>query len=820
MAKGRKQRTSRKDLQTKQIEQKRAKLGIGDHNPFDRQKQNVRRRVLGQRVPTTRVSQSVAQSKRDKRMSKTISREFANMMKSGVFKDRRVDARAGDTGRQAAVRTRDIEQGLRQAAEGILTHKGVPLDAVEDAAIRASGFSDERETHIAPAPGSGADAGNAKTSDEVFSEIIQKSKFHRAQRKADAFEEQLEREVLDTEFATTIQPTLTPLDGDRARQLSEQIEVENAFGERGFERVVGDIALETQKARARNRLLTDAEYLRKQLEELQETSSSSDDMPPSKRPPGGDDSDVEADVNRLGPGAEAYDDELIPYRLDPAFAPEGSLDSSEVDTSDVSIMSSSDAPASAVRPAEALGEYSDVGSESDALPTGIDAIPRVVEAPQSLGDFEALANPLAPAEELVLLDRIAKSNSARVDAANKEKMRTFLCVLLDRVASLATGTWEANETQARIDAAARAIRFVCMDIPSDSAVVCRTRIQAIHSSMARRGSSNLPLMRQELLQLRLFFVAWRPPCSDGSDALFSGPKPVEHHPVLTPAILVLADAARVCEPKGMEDVPAALLLAQILLSAANLGRVFIAGLAGLLTRTSAAISDAEAHASLDAAETPCLSMSLVPSGSGDAPVLPAHARVAAASALGRCVLGFVALYGAPGNQHLDVFPELVDALLAALTRLLEGVDAPNAELDAAARALRSSVARIRRSRRALALLPQRLPDIRLLEPNFDPLFHPTRGGVSQHPSAQGRRDRAERQRTRREERHTIKEGKRRGEAIALALQDRERKRREEQSTRYREILKTLERDAATYNKMDRMSAAMKLDARKERRGAK
>ncbi|KAL3699158.1 hypothetical protein R1sor_017180 [Riccia sorocarpa] len=190
-----------------------------------------------------------------------------------------------------------------------------------------------------------------------------------------------------------------------------------------------------------------------------------------------------------------------------------------------------------------------------------DALPFVINAPQTLAEFRTLVDERPEEELVVAIQRIRTCNAISLAAENRRKMQIFYNVLLQYFGSLAA---EKPFHLSRLNLLTKPLIELSMETPYFAATCARERLIHMHNQITNRlktsdGNSYWPSMRT-LLLLRFWSMIFPP-----SDL---------RHPVMTPAILFMSEVLCRCPITSGRDVAVGAFLCSLLLSTLRDARRF------------------------------------------------------------------------------------------------------------------------------------------------------------------------------------------------------------------------------------------------------
>ncbi|GIQ88330.1 hypothetical protein KIPB_010556, partial [Kipferlia bialata] len=147
----------------------------------------------------------------------------------------------------------------------------------------------------------------------------------------------------------------------------------------------------------------------------------------------------------------------------------------------------------------------------------LSSMPYVLKVPAGLEEYMEMLGPLSPHGEILLLDRLVRSNSVKARTENRQAMLSLLQLSLARYKYLATVCEREREVEAeaegedlspedlaciaegiardkaearvRLSAVGRCFRHCCSEIPGDGANTVLTEIRALISGF---GQARLP----------------------------------------------------------------------------------------------------------------------------------------------------------------------------------------------------------------------------------------------------------------------------------------------------------------------------------------
>ncbi|XP_010932890.2 uncharacterized protein [Elaeis guineensis] len=193
-------------------------------------------------------------------------------------------------------------------------------------------------------------------------------------------------------------------------------------------------------------------------------------------------------------------------------------------------------------------------------PTGPEALPFVIEAPNNLTELCSLLDNRSDTEVVEAINRIRACNSIRLAAENRKKMQVFYGVLLQYFAVLAT---RSPLNIKIIKSLVRPLIEMSAETPYFAAICARQRLIHVRTRFCDDikipGKSSWPTLKT-LLLLRLWSLIF--PCSD------------LRHVVMTPALLLMCEYLMRCPIESGRDVAIGSFLCSMVFSVTKQSRKF------------------------------------------------------------------------------------------------------------------------------------------------------------------------------------------------------------------------------------------------------
>ena len=207
------------------------------------------------------------------------------------------------------------------------------------------------------------------------------------------------------------------------------------------------------------------------------------------------------------------------------------------------------------------------------------------------------------ADASLIIQRIHKSNSVRLDHRNKEKMQNFYDVLLKRFIGVGDALYNSGngggelERYEQLNSLTKTLYSMAQDAPDSAAAVWGRRLGIFQNAHAKRlrDSELVPLDSEEE------FTAWP---SSGTLLLFRAlghvfPMTDLRHVVTTPALLTLGQIVGQTPVRSVEDVMKGIFCAALMLEytkeAKRIAPEGLAFLAGVLNLFSDDVDEASAE---------------------------------------------------------------------------------------------------------------------------------------------------------------------------------------------------------------------------------
>ncbi|XP_038973090.1 nucleolar protein 14 isoform X2 [Phoenix dactylifera] len=191
-------------------------------------------------------------------------------------------------------------------------------------------------------------------------------------------------------------------------------------------------------------------------------------------------------------------------------------------------------------------------------PSGLEALPFVIEAPNNLTELCSLLDNRSDTEVIEAINRIRACNSIRLAAENRKKMQVFYGVLLQYFAVLAT---RSPLNIKIINSLVRPLIEMSVETPYFAAICARQRLIHIRTRFCEDikipGKSSWPTLKT-LLLLRLWSLIF--PCSDF------------RHVVMTPALLLMCEYLMRCPIESGRDVAVGSFLCSMVFSVTKQSR--------------------------------------------------------------------------------------------------------------------------------------------------------------------------------------------------------------------------------------------------------
>eukprot|EP00768_Dysnectes_brevis_P000006 gnl/Dysnectes_brevis/1001_a1116_1491.p1 GENE.gnl/Dysnectes_brevis/1001_a1116_1491~~gnl/Dysnectes_brevis/1001_a1116_1491.p1 ORF type:complete len:731 (+),score=277.30 gnl/Dysnectes_brevis/1001_a1116_1491:134-2326(+) len=467
-------------------------------------------------------------------------------------------------------------------------------------------------------------------------------------------------------------------------------------------------------------------------------------------------------------------------------------------------------PQPGVRRPLPIGILGEDSSEEDQAPEehadtsgGLSALPFVLPVPGSYAAFLSLCRRVSEQEELLLLDRLIKTNSSHIDKANTPKMERLGEFLLQRFKELSA----VEPGSPRISAVARAIRHVCWEVTPHMGVVCKEELSAILEAHIDGGNPN----RAALLVIRLM------------PRIFPAPPPLPsrvradlrarsaRHPVLSPALLLVDMLAHRLQIQAPADVLTGILLAQIGASFLIRSRRVLPSLPALLARLLAAIGNGTmGKGALDKADAERrLSLEMVPMDRAGLSVQASRClRGAALSAICDTLTLLVELW-CTGTDPLQAGHQMFAEALAELEHFKD-----QSEIITGFDRCWSSISRLPADFPAsLRWLEPKMPHVQESDPLFDVDFRPGRTMDTDRVRAAAVKEASKAKKAARQE---LRDAVRSNREQVSQKHQTHLAERERQTKAYNQAMSMIEAEAARGNEMDRIDQHTKRMKQAER----
>jgi len=232
-------------------------------------------------------------------------------------------------------------------------------------------------------------------------------------------------------------------------------------------------------------------------------------------------------------------------------------------------------------------------------------IPYVFEVPTTLEALHDMIGTYAAtgADASLIIQRIHKSNSVRLDHRNKEKMQNFYDVLLKRFIGVGDALYNSGnggeelERYEQLNSLTKILYSMAQDAPDSASAVWGRRLGIFQNAHAKRlrDSELVPLDSEEE------FTAWP---SSGTLLLFRAlghvfPMTDLRHVVTTPALLILGQIVGQTPVRSVEDVMKGVFCSALMLEytkeAKRIAPEGLAYLAGVLNLFSEDVEETSAE---------------------------------------------------------------------------------------------------------------------------------------------------------------------------------------------------------------------------------
>ncbi|KAI9316021.1 nucleolar protein 14 [Dichotomocladium elegans] len=469
--------------------------------------------------------------------------------------------------------------------------------------LHFGGFDDDNELN---------EDGKKKTRNEIMKEIISKSKFHKYERQLAKQADESLREDLDEELKeirgmleTAEKPKRKPLVSQTALFSKAEHELQkNAKPEENendyldYDRLVQEMAND-RRAMATDRTKTEEEIALEEKEKLEKAErarkrrmegleSESEDESTSKHGrkrrkasvPQGDDleddylDDLADEVNMLGKGLTLEDIQNAAGPGEDEESEEGGSDEDEDEDEDDEDEDDEDDYEESDNEDLEGDEVPDFGDDDDdmneintngvvkkTLPKPKDTkagtvgaakkdIPYTFECPSTHDEFLDIMKELDVEDTPTVVKRIRVLYHIKLHADNKEKMSTFLGVLVDHLGYLAS---TVSPFPAKVLDSLIAHAFeISQKVPVAAADVFTQKLKVMHATMGRKMNSTGSAFPdvEDITLLRTLGKIF--PTSDLA------------HPVVTPAMLYIGQALALCKVRSEVDIGRGIFLALLL----------------------------------------------------------------------------------------------------------------------------------------------------------------------------------------------------------------------------------------------------------------
>uniref|UniRef100_A0A3Q7H7X6 Uncharacterized protein n=1 Tax=Solanum lycopersicum TaxID=4081 RepID=A0A3Q7H7X6_SOLLC len=583
------------------------KLKAPKENPFETIWSRRKFDILGKKRKGEQRRIGEARSSAIEKRKKTLLKEYEQSAKSSMFVDKRIgenDEGLGEFDKAIMRSQRERQVKLKKNKYNLSDEdeedfeigaslgrddfdEEVPFDEDEEDYGRddKSAILGQLNSHGSQNAQAGpmeVEENRKKSKKEVMEEIIQKSKFFKAQKAKDREENDELTEQLDKDFTSLVNSkallSLTQPDKIHALKalVNQNISVGNVKKDEvpdaprkgpigkekadTYEMLVSEMALDI-RARPSNRTKTPEEIAQEEKERLElleqerqkrmaaaddgsdEDGNASDDNSKSIKDPrtiSGDDlgDDLEeAPRDKLGWIAEILRKKESELEGEDA-ASTGDSESEEDDGED---------------------EGSDDGEDEETKDQQSE-LPYTIEAPKTLEEFTSLIDNCSDDQVIEAIKRIRAFNAITVAAENKKKMQVFYGVLLQYFAVLAN---KKPLNFKLLNLLVKPLMEMSAATPYFAAICARQRLQRTRAQFCEdiklTGKSSWPSLKTIFL-LRLWSMIF--PCSDF------------RHCVMTPAILLMCEYLMRCPIICGRDIAIASFLCSLLLSVTKQSQKF------------------------------------------------------------------------------------------------------------------------------------------------------------------------------------------------------------------------------------------------------
>ncbi|KAF8838628.1 Nop14-like protein [Paxillus ammoniavirescens] len=591
-------------------------------NPFDVKVTKLKHDVGGRKIKGA--SGRPAQSKQAgmQQREKTLLKELEERGRVGGV----VDRRFGENDPSMSLEERMLERFTkeRQRAsktsafnlddEEELTHYGQSLSKLDDfddigllmdedeeeegqldpeTVKRAhfGGFDDDEETEEKE-----DDPARKKTKAEVMAEVIAKSKEHKMRRQSEKEQEENMRHQLDHDFDSLRTLLYAPdpsVTGDNPTTPggvpnSPTLKSTNDDDTMDYDKQVRELAFD-KRAKPKDRTKTEEELAMEQKEALEkaekqrrlrmlgQSTGESDDEDAGgrkrKRARGGDDLDddfmEDEPLGGLGPGLGAEADSEASLESD-GESKGSSVHQSDEEESDEDDIMEDDGVSNSEASDRVEGEFTEITTKRKTVrPSKVSEppqeLPYTFPAPETHDEFLEIVEDIRDDDVPTVVQRIRTLYHKSLAPENNFKLQDLTRVLIDHILYI---TSLPAPRMSLLSALVPHLFSLSRSYPIESAEYCAEKLSLMHKNLKRGLATGAlePSSRtwpglSELTFLRVIGIIW--PTSD------------MHHPVISPARLLMGSYLGLCRVRSFTDATSGLFLASLLLQYESLSKRFV-----------------------------------------------------------------------------------------------------------------------------------------------------------------------------------------------------------------------------------------------------